>query len=117
MSSEKDRLAVIHDAYSQAYSRRLKDWREAKSQAQAKSISDNLNRLELAYLRAAKQALDANGKAVEDAYKAAKTAQVEVDDAYKNARDIAEKIRLVSSVVTSVGDLLKKAGAALAPSK
>ena len=113
MSTDKERLAVIHDAYSKAYARRLKDWQEAKSQTQAKVIADNLYRLELTYLRAAKQALDANGKAVEDAYATAKAAQKEVDDAYKDAKAIADKIRLVAGIATSVGTLLKKAGGVL----
>jgi hypothetical protein len=110
MSTASERLAIVHDAYSKAYGRRLQDWKEAKSQAQAKAVSDNLYGLELTYLGAAKQALDANGKAVEDAYDAAKAAQKEVDDAYQKAKALADKIRLVSGVATSVGDLLKKAG-------
>lgn len=112
MSSAAERLAVIHDAYSKAYTRRLQDWKEAKSEAQAKAISNNLYRLEETYLRAAKQALDANGKAVEDAFDAAKSAQKGVDEAYQKAKAIADKIRLVSSIVASAGDLLKKAGKA-----
>jgi gamma-glutamyl:cysteine ligase YbdK (ATP-grasp superfamily) len=109
MSTCADRLAAIHDAYSKAYARRLADWAQAQADDQAQAISDNLEELELNYLRAAKQALDADGSAVENAYAAAKQAQTDVDDAYQAAKGIAEKIQLVSSVVTSVGDLLQKA--------
>lgn len=114
MSTTAERLAVIHEAYSKAYARRLQDWKEAKSEAQAKTISSNLYRLEETYLRAARQALDANGKAVEDAFTAARSAQKEVDEAYKKAKSIPEKIRTVSGMVTSVGELLKTAAKAAA---
>lgn len=112
MSTPAERLEVIRNAYSKAYSRRLQDWKDATSKSQAEAISQNLNRLEEAYLRAAKQALDANGAAVEAAYRAAKDAQKAVEEAYKSAKAIAEKIRLVSRIAISVGEMLRKAGQA-----
>lgn len=57
---------------------------------------------------------DANGAAAEDAYRTAKQAQKEIDDDYKAARAIAEKIRLVGGIVSSAGDLLRKAGKTVA---
>ena len=81
-----ERLQVIHDPFSKAYARRLRDWKEATSQAQADAVSRNLNRLEESYLRAAKQALDANGAAVEAAYSEARSAQEAVDDAYRTRK-------------------------------
>ncbi len=112
MSTAGERLRVIHEAYSGAYARRLQDWKEAASTAQAGAISTNLYRLEESYLRAARQSLEANGSAVEAAYASAKQAQKDVEDAYRNAKALPEKIRLVSSIVTSVGDLVRKAGEA-----
>lgn len=109
MSTPAERLSVIHEAYSKAYARRLQDWKDATSKAQADAIATNLYKLEEAYLRAAKQALDANSAAVEQAYRAARQAQQDTDEAYKAAKAIAEKIKLVSGVVTSVGELLRKA--------
>lgn len=109
MSTAFARLLVVHDAYSKAYERRLDDWGNATS-TQAKVISDNLDHLETQYLRAAKQALDANGEAVEAAFEAAKKAQENVDAAYKAAKGMAEKIRLVGDIVSRVGDLMNKAG-------
>ena len=112
MSTPADRLQAIHDSFSKAYARRLKDWKEATSQAQADAVSKNLNRLEETYLRAAKQALDANGAAVEAAYGEATKAQRAVDEAYQKAKALPERIRLVSSIAGSVADLLRKAGKA-----
>jgi len=110
MSTPAERLQAIHDSFSKAYARRLKDWKDAKSQAEADAVSRNLNRLEETYLRAAKQALDANGAAVEAAYEDAKSAQKIVDEAYQEAKKLPERIRLVSGIATSIADLLRKAG-------
>ena len=112
MSTPADRLAAIHDAYSKAYARRLQDWADAQSDGQAQAISENLEELEDNYLKAAKQALDANGEAVEHAYDAAKQAQNDVDRAYQAAKGIADKIKLVSTCVVSVGDLVTTAAGA-----
>jgi hypothetical protein len=114
MSTRSERLHVIYEAYSKAYERRLQDWQEATSKDQAEAIATNLGSLEEAYLRAAKQALDANGAAVEAAFSAAQEAQKATDDAYQDAKAIPEKIRHVTGVVASVGDLLRKAGQAAA---
>jgi hypothetical protein len=109
MSTAHERLLVVYEAYSKAYDRRLQDWSEAKNQAQAKAIADNVDRLETQYLRAAKNALDANGSAVEAAFDAAKAAQEKIDAAYNEAKDIAEKIRLVGDIVGKVGNLVARA--------
>ena len=109
MSDSNDRLLVVYDAYSKAYDRRLQDWSEATSTEQAKSISDHVDALETLYLGAAKQALDATGQAIEDAFAAAKEAQKAIDDAYDSAKNIADKIRLVGSIVGKVGDLITEA--------
>lgn len=109
-STPQERLYAVYLPYSRAYDRRPDDWKEANSADQAKAVYDNVERLEDLYLKAAKQALDANGDAVEQAYGAAKAAQKAVDDAYKNATDLAEKIKLVGSVIGKVGNLMKVAG-------
>jgi hypothetical protein len=108
-SSARDRLHVVYDAYSQAYDRRLDDWKQATSKAQADAISRNVDRLETLYLKAAKQALDANGVEVEAAYEAAKAAQDDIDEAYQEAKALAEKITLVGKIVGKIGDLISKA--------
>ena len=109
-STPADRLYAVYDAYSQAYARRAEDWKDAQTKAQADSVFKNVEALEALYLKAAKQALDANSKAVEDAFDAAKAAQKDINDAYANAKEIAEKIKLVGSVIGKVGDLITKAG-------
>jgi methyl-accepting chemotaxis protein len=109
MSTGYDRLLAVYDAYSKAYDRRLDDWSKASSSAQAKAIADNVDALETHYLRAAKQALDANSAAVEAAFEAATRAQEKIDEAYKNSKSIAEKIRLVGEVVGKIGDLIDTA--------
>lgn len=109
-STPEERLYVVYEAYSQAYGRRAQDWKDAKTKAQADTIFKNVESLEALYLKAAKQALDTNAQAVENAFEAAKAAQKEVNDAYEEAKGIADKIKLVGSVVSKVGDLIKKAG-------
>jgi len=109
-STPAERLYAVYEAYSQAYDRRAQDWKDAKTKAQADTIFKNVESLEALYLKAAKQALDANGQAIEDAFDAAKAAQKEVNDAYDEAKGIAEKIKLVGSIVGKVGDLINKAG-------
>lgn len=108
-STAEERLFAVYEAYSRAYDRRAQDWKEAKSKAEADAVFRNVERLELLYLKAAKQALAANGPAVEAALDAAKKAQKSVDDAYTAAKSLAEKIRLVGSIVGKVGDLVSKA--------
>lgn len=109
-STARDRLHLVYDAYSRAYDRRLQDWKEATTKAQADAISRNVDRLETQYLKAARQALDATGQDVEDAYLAAKSAQEDIDKAYEKAKALAEKIALVGKIVGKVGDLISKAG-------
>jgi len=109
-STPAQRLYAVYEAYSQAYDRRAQDWKDAETSAQADAIFNNVQTLEALYLQAAKQALDANGQTVEDAFDAARAAQSAVNDAYDEAKSIAEKIYLVGRVVSQVGDLINKAG-------
>jgi len=112
MSTPPERLQVVHGAFSNAYQRRSQDLKEAKSTAQADQILDNLDELEIAYLRAARNALDANGTAVEEAFEAADAASKAVDEAYRRAKALPEKIRLVTSVAQNVKQLVEKASGA-----
>lgn len=109
MSTAPERLFAIYEAYNSAFLRRAQDWKDAKSKAEADAIFRNVERLEGLYLKAAKQALDANGPAVEAAYADAKQAQKDVDDAYAAAKALADKIRLVGGIISKVGDLIAKA--------
>ena len=109
MSTTQERQFQIYESYHKAYSRRASDWKEAKTEAQANAISDNVELLENHYLDAAKNALDANGGAVEAAYDAASEARQAVEEAYGAAKGIATKIRLVGKLAGTVGNLLNKA--------
>ena len=108
-STAQERLLAVYEAYSKAYDRRSQDWKDAKTNAQADAVAQNVEHLEALYLKAAKQSLDATGQAIEDALGAAKAAQKAVNDAYEGAKDLAEKIKLVGGVVGKVGDLITKA--------
>lgn len=108
-SSEEERLFVIREAYRKARQREARDLAQAKSAAQVRAILRNVRNLRNKHDKATITALEASGADVEAAYRAAKQAQEDVDDAYANARDIADKIRLVGKVTTKVGDLLTKA--------
>ncbi len=110
MSAPQERLYAIYDSYSKAFDRQTQDWRDAKTKAEANAVFRNVEKLEGLYLKAAKQALDANGAAVEAALAAAKAAQQQIDDAYLAAKALAERIRLVGGVIGKVGDLIAKAG-------
>lgn len=109
MSTPAQRLLVIHEAFSKAYARRAGDLKDARSDAEADRILRNVDSLETAYLKAAKQALDASGEAVEEAYNIAKKAQKDINDAYNKAKALPERISLSTSVVRSVSELIRKA--------
>ena len=109
MSTPKDRLFEVYQAYRIAKSQRAADWRDAKTMKEADQIQANVEKLETAYLLAAVSELDANGEAVEAAFKSAKEARKVVEKAYKDAKALADRIRAVSSSTKAVASLVKKA--------
>lgn len=108
-STEEERLFAIREAYRKARMREARDLAQAKSAAQVRAILRNVRSLKNKHDKATITALEASGADVEAAYRAAKQAQQDVDEAYDKARDIADKIRLVGEISTKVGDLLTKA--------
>ena len=106
-SSAHDRLIEVYQSYSDAYDRRAADHAAAQTPDQVSAIRANVNTLECAYLEAARDALDATGPVVEQAYADAQAARAAVDAAYQAAKDIVEKIRLVGSVAKKVTALVK----------
>jgi hypothetical protein len=110
-STPEDRLAVILKAYSIARDQQDKDIAEAESDEQADAIRSNLASLQLAYLRAERSQLEANGAAVETAYQAAESATADVTRAYKKGAALADRIRAISGAVTAVSSLAAKASA------
>lgn len=111
MSTPQERLDEVYLSYSNAYRRRFADLREAGSEQQAKDILTNVRKLEATYLKAATDALDATGAAVETVYRDAQNARSAIDGAYSAAVTLAEKIRLVGAGARAVGELVKKAHA------
>lgn len=109
-SSSKERLYEIYTAYNIAFTRRSSDLKEAASDAQADQILKNVESLESAYLKAAKQALDAAGPEVEQAYQSAVAARKEIQSAYNQAKKLALRIKAVGGAVKAVGNLVKLAG-------
>ncbi len=110
-STPDDRLAVILKAYSIARDQQDKDIAEAGSDEEADAIRSNLASLQLAYLRAERSQLEANGAAVEAAYEAARGAADDVDRAYRQGAALADRIRAVAGAVTAVASLAAKASA------
>lgn len=110
-STPEDRLAVILRAYSIARDQQDSDIAEAESDEQADAIRSNLASLQLAYLRAERSQLEANGAAVESAYQAARGATDAVARAYRQGAALADRIRAVSGAVTAVASLASKASA------
>jgi hypothetical protein len=109
MSSPADRLMVIYNAYQDAYRRRASDLKSAMSNAQADAILANVEKLEAQYLKAAKASLEANGPNVEAAFEAAKAARNQVEGAYRDAKALPEKIRLVTDLTNAVTKLVSTA--------
>lgn len=107
-----DRLIEVYQSYSDAYDRRAADLAAAQSPDQINAILTNVNALECAYLDAARNALDASGAVVEQAYADAQAARAAVNAAYQNAKDIVEKIRLVGSLAKKATALVKAAQSA-----
>lgn len=110
-STPQDRLAVILKAYSIARDQQDNDIAEAESDEQADAIRSNLASLQLAYLRAERSQLDANGAGVEAAYQAAQGATEDVTRAYRQGAALADRIRAVAGAVTAVASLAAKASA------
>jgi hypothetical protein len=110
-STPDDRLAVILRAYSIARDQQDTDIAAASSDEEADAVRANLASLQLAYLRAERSRLEANGAAVETAYQSAKAATDEVARAYRNGAALADRIRAVSGAVTAVASLAAKASA------
>jgi hypothetical protein len=109
MSTAKDRLYEVYSAYRRAVERRPTDLKQAGSVSEVNKILGNLNKLHAQYFKAALAELDATGADVESAYRAAKSANEAVAAAYDQAKALAERIRLVSKLLDSVTDLVKKA--------
>lgn len=110
-STPEDRLAVILKAYSIARDQQDNDIAQAESDEQADAIRSNVASLQLAYLRAERSQLEANGAAVESAYSAAQAATDEIVQAYKKGAALGDRIRAVAGAVTAVASLAAKASA------
>ena len=108
-TTAQDRLLEVYQSYADAYDRRGTDLAAAQSPDQINAILANVNALETAYLEAARNALDATGPAVEQAYADAQAARAAVEAAYQGAKDIVEKIRLVGSLAKKATALVKAA--------
>ena len=110
-STPQDRLALILKAYAIARDQQDKDIADAQSDEEADAVRSNLASLQLAYLRAERSQLDANGAGVEAAYQSAESATEAVQKAYKQGAALADRIRAVSGAVTAVASLAAQASA------
>lgn len=104
-----ERLAVIYDSYRLSYQNRAVDLKAAGTATQVQQILANVSSLEASYLDAAKKSLEATGDAVEEACAAAAAARDECTDAYAEAKQLAERIRLVAKSAKAVASLVIKA--------
>lgn len=109
MSTAKDRLFEVYLAYQAALNRRAQDLTEAGSEAEVKQVLGNIDKLHSNYFKAAQSELSATGADVEQALKDAKQASADATAAYAAAKALPVRIRLVTSVVAKVGDLIRKA--------
>lgn len=104
-----DRLIEVYTSYSAAYDRSGDDLASAQTPDQVRAVLANLDALELVYLEAARNALDATGAVVEQAFTDARAAREAVDQAYQDAKEMVEKIRLVGSLAKKASTLVKAA--------
>lgn len=111
-SSPADRLALIYQAYKNAFARRGMDLRDAHDADSAQAVLANVDSLERSYLDAARQELGANGDAIEAAYQAAKSASDKVEKAYQQGQALAARITAVAGVANAVSNLLTEAAGA-----
>lgn len=109
-SSAEDRLDLIQKAYEAASRRREADVMAAQTVEERDRILANCDALELAFLKARRQSLEATGPAVEAAYQAARDATDAVETAYRQGKGIADKIRSVSGALQAITSLVGKAG-------
>jgi hypothetical protein len=108
-STAEDRLAVVYQAYAIARDEQESDIAAATSDQQADAIRAHVNTLELIYLRAEREQLDAGGPAVEAAYQAAKAAADAATRAYQRGAALADRIRAIAGAATAVASLVATA--------
>jgi hypothetical protein len=106
-STPAERLLEAQRLYRDAFNNRLQDLKDAKTVAQVKSVQRNLNDAETAYINAGLAVLEGNGKAIEDAYKAAKAANDSVTKGREDAKELAERIKRVAAAISAVNGLIK----------
>lgn len=106
-SSPMERFIEAQRVYRDAFENRRIDLKEATSQSEVLRVLRNIENAELVYLKAGRTVLEKNGAAIEQAYRAAKKANDEVEEARKSAQELAERIRKVSSAIKSVNRLVK----------
>lgn len=109
MSTAKDRLFEVYEAYRYALEQRQQDLKEADTKAQVRKVLDNLDKLQAKYLEVVLAELNGTGSEVEAAYITARKANADTKDAYADARSLAERIRQVGELLTAVTSLVKKA--------
>lgn len=107
-SSDKDRLHEIRLALRAARETRS-TLPDSATATQRITLQKHIDALELAFFRAGKIALDATGAMVEQAFKEAVDAREAVEEALRDAKATAEKIRLVGKTVGTIGKLIDKA--------
>jgi hypothetical protein len=108
-STNQDRQALVYQSYKDAFERRGDDLMAATSKAEAQAVIANCSALEAEWLKAANEALDANGPAIEGAYQAAAAAKKGVDDAYAANAALTARIAAVGDLAGKVGDLVTAA--------
>lgn len=110
--SAADIQALAFQSWKDAFDRREEDLQAAQSREQAQAVMANISRLDAAWLQAANAALDASRPGIEDAFNQAAAAKQAVDEAYADAKSLAERIGKVGDLAGKVGDLVDKARAA-----
>ncbi|MBX9747704.1 MAG: hypothetical protein K2X34_12430 [Hyphomonadaceae bacterium] len=108
-STPAQRLEETQRAYRDAYKNRIKDYRDAQTNAEVNAIQRNLNNAERAYIDAGVAVLAQTGAAVESAFRAAKAANDAVEKGRKDAVALADRIELVAGAVKAVTKLVSTA--------
>ncbi|MEL6686808.1 MAG: hypothetical protein AAFP97_04225 [Pseudomonadota bacterium] len=108
-STAQERFEEARRVFNDTEKNKRVDLRDSTTLAQVQSVLRNAEKAEIVYLKASRAVLEANGPAVEAAYKAAKSANDAVSKARKDAEAVADRIRKVATAISAVGDLVNKA--------
>ena len=109
MSTAKERLFEVYEAYRYTLQKRPHDLQEATTKEEVGKVLANLDKLQSKYFEIVLAELNATGPEVETAFIGAQKANADTKNAYADAKNLSERIRQVGKLLTAITNLVKKA--------